>query len=141
MRTRADVAPAVLFLALIACGLAVTLALGGDRVTAQGSVSRSAILASATDLVTLDVSSMGACGLQLSGTFVGTVQFEGTINGGTYVALNMVPSNSATAATSATAVGAWSANCGGYAILRARMSAWTSGAATATLRGAASGGK
>ena len=132
----------MLFVALTAALVALWLVLLVQApVTAQGSVSRSAILASATDLVTLDVSSMGACGLQLSGTFVGTVQFEGTINGGTYVALNMVPSNSATAATSATAVGAWSANCGGYAILRARMSAWTSGAATATLRGAASGGK
>lgn len=93
------------------------------------------------EVVTIDVRGAGAAGLQLAGTFVGTIQFEACIEEGTFVALNMVPSNSATAVTSATAVGAWSANCGGYSTVRARASAWTSGTARVTLQTAASGGK
>lgn len=92
-------------------------------------------------VVRIDVRGAGAVGLQLAGTFVGTVAFEACIEDGTFVALNMVPSNSATAATSATATGAWSANVGGYATVRARMDSYTSGTARVTLQTAASGGK
>lgn len=91
--------------------------------------------------VSIDVRGAGAVGLQLAGTFTGTIQFEACIEDGTFVALNMVPSNSATAATSATAAGAWSANCGGYTTIRARASEWTSGEARVTLQIAANGGK
>lgn len=92
-------------------------------------------------VVSIDVRGAGAVGLQLAGTFVGTVNFEGAIEDGTWVALNMVPSNSATAATSATSAGAWSANVGGYTAVRARMDVYTSGTARVTLQTAASGGK
>lgn len=92
-------------------------------------------------VVRIDVRGAGAVGLQLAGTFVATVQFEACIEDGSFVALNMVPSNSATAATSATDVGAWSANCGGYATVQARASAYTSGTVRVTLQTASSGGK
>lgn len=95
----------------------------------------------AADAVALDVSGAGAVGIQLTGTWTGTIEFEGSVDGGTFVALNMIPSNSATAATSATGNGAWSANCGGYRRVRARASAWTSGTAVVTLSSAVSGGK
>lgn len=95
----------------------------------------------AAEVVAIDVRGAGAVGLQLAGTFVGTLAFEGCIEEGTFVALNMVPSNSATAATSATTTGAWSANCGGYTAVRARASAWTSGEVRVTLQTAANGGK
>ena len=93
------------------------------------------------EVVSIDVRGAGAVGFQLAGTFVGTIEFEGCIEDGSFVALNMVPSNSATAATSATGTGAWSANCGGYSSVRARASAWTSGEARVALQTAASGGK
>ena len=93
------------------------------------------------EVVTLDISGAGAVGAQLAGTFVGTLQFEACIENGTFVALNMVPSNSATAATSATTTGAWSGNCGGYRTFRVRASEWTSGTARVTISSAVSGGK
>ena len=98
-------------------------------------------LDAAEDAAILDVDCAGAVGLQLTGTWVGTVSFEASLDGATFVAFNMVPSNSATAASSATGNGCWSANCGGYWRVRARMSAYTSGTAVAFLRGASSGGK
>lgn len=113
-----------------------------SRVQAQtpGSVSTGTIAAAQGEL-RLDTSNAGAAAVQLTGTWAGTIAFEGSVDGGTFVSLNMVPSNSATAATSATATGAWSANIGGYRQVRARASAWTSGTATVTLSSAGSGGK
>ena len=113
----------------------------GWRLEAQGMPVITGIIDANAERVVIDVRKAGAVGLQLVGTFVGTIEFEGSINGGTFVALNLVPSNSATAATSATAVGAWSGNIGGYSVVRARSSAWTSGSATFTGGSAASGGK
>ena len=66
--------------------------------------------------------------VQLTGTFSGTVQFEGTTSvAGTFVAINAYPSNSTTAATSATAVGVWQINVSGYAQVRVRCSTYSSG--------------
>ena len=96
----------------------------------------------ATDEVaTIDVRGLGAVGLQLTGTWVGTVTFEATIDGRTWVALNMVPSNSATAASTATAVGAWTANVAGFLLVRARFSTATSGTVVVWLQGASFSGR
>lgn len=93
------------------------------------------LLLDATDeSITADVAGCAGIGLQLAGTWSGTVSFEATIDGVTWVALNMVPSNSPTAASSATSNGAWSTNAGGYAAIRARFSTATSGTVKATMQ-------
>ena len=92
------------------------------------------------EVLKFDVRGLGAVGLQLSGTFTMTVQFEASVDGETFVALNMLPSNSATAASSATAAGAWRANVAGYRLVQARVSAFTSGSANATFLAASTGG-
>lgn len=107
---------------------------------APGSVRTGAITAD-EGTVLLDTSTAGAAAIQLTGTWVATVEFEGSVDGGTFVALNLIPSNSATAASSATATGAWNANIGGYRLVRARASAFTSGTIEVTLSSAGSGGK
>lgn len=98
------------------------------------------------EVVTLDISGAGAVAVQLAGTFTGTLQFEASVDGGTFVALSMIPSSSASGeaaadVTSATAAGAWSGSCGGYRIFRVRASDWTSGTARVAIGSAASGGK
>jgi hypothetical protein len=93
------------------------------------------------DALTQDVRGLGAAGVQLSGTWAGTVTFEASINGQTWVALNMVPSNSATAASTATANGAWSANVAGYKLVRARFSTDTSGAVSVTILASSQAGR
>ena len=92
------------------------------------------------EVLIFDVRGLGAVGLQLSGTFTLTVQFEATVDGETFVGLNMLPSNSATAVSSTTAAGAWRANVAGYRLVRARGSAVTSGSANATFLAASTGG-
>ena len=86
------------------------------------------------DAVAIGVRGNGAVALQLLGTWSGTVTFEATVDGNTWVAFNMVPSNSATAASTATGNGAWSANCAGYDAVRARFSTATSGTVRAILQ-------
>lgn len=89
----------------------------------------------------LDVRGLGAVGVQLTGTWTGTVTFAATIDGLTWVSLNMVPSNSATAASTATANGAWTANVAGYLLVRARFSVATSGTVSVWLQGASFSGR
>jgi hypothetical protein len=107
----------------------------------MSSPAQTAYLDAADEALTMSVDNKGGIGLQLTGTWAGTVSFEASIDGLTFVALNMVPSNSATAASSSTGNGAWSANCAGYSIVRARMSAYTSGVAGVTLRNADASGR
>jgi hypothetical protein len=89
----------------------------------------------------LDVRGLGGVALQLSGTFTLTVQFEATVDGQTWVSLRMLPSNSTSAVTNATAAGAWSANVAGFKHLRARVSAYTSGSAELTILASSASGR
>jgi hypothetical protein len=89
----------------------------------------------------LDVRGLGGVALQLSGTFSMTVQFEATTDGQTWVSLRMLPSNSTSAATNATSAGVWSANVAGFKLMRARVSAYTSGSADVTLLAASASGR
>lgn len=67
-------------------------------------------------------------GIQLSGTFVGTVVFEQSIdNGTTWISKTVYPAAGGAGVTSATATGQWKAICGGESYIRARCSAYTSG--------------
>ena len=70
----------------------------------------------------------GGIAVQLAGTFVGTVTFEGTVNGTNWVAIQVIPpGTSRTGVTTATAAGIWQANVVGLTGFRARCSAFTSG--------------
>lgn len=71
--------------------------------------------------------------LQVTGTWVGTIQFEASLDGSTWVALSGFPANSTTAASSTTGNGMWNASVIG-ARVRARFSAYTSGTAVVTIR-------
>jgi hypothetical protein len=67
-------------------------------------------------------------GVQLTGTFTGTVQFEETLDGGTtWIAKTVFPAAGGGGVTSATATGQWKFALGGGTHFRARCSAFTSG--------------
>lgn len=92
-------------------------------------------VAAANDAATISgFPSVGVVGIQITGTLSATITFEGTVDGTNYVALNCLPSNSGTAASTATAVGAFTVSSGGYAAIRARCSAYTSGSPVLTVR-------
>jgi hypothetical protein len=76
-----------------------------------------------------------AVGYQITGTFVGTISFEGTIDGSTFVPVAAVPAAVmpyGTPVTSATAPGIWTVYSAGFMGVRARCSAYTSGTAVIT---------
>lgn len=104
------------------------------------------ILSALNDVAVLEVRGAGAVGVQLvdaqlPAAWNGTVTFEGSLDGKTYVAFNMVPSNSVTVATTSTSAGCWSGNCGGYRFFRVRLSTATAGAVRVDTQSADAGGK
>ncbi|MFQ5850896.1 MAG: hypothetical protein ACE5JU_09945 [Candidatus Binatia bacterium] len=74
----------------------------------------------------------GAVGIQITGVFVQTLQFEGTINGVDWFALRV--HDGTTLVTSATAPGEFLAPSGHLDQIRVRASAFTSGTATINLK-------
>jgi len=75
--------------------------------------------------------------LDLRGTFSMTIEVAGTVDGTNWTLIPMRPVNQAAvayvAAVVGTAAGTWVGQCAGYRSVRARVTAYTSGAATATL--------
>lgn len=78
----------------------------------------------------LDVTGAPGAALQVSGTFVGTVIFEQTTDGVAWRRLSVSSAADGTAGTQATAPGTFAAALAGATGVRARVSAYTSGAIT-----------
>lgn len=75
-------------------------------------------------------------GVQVSGTFAGTLTFQATIDGTNWVTASVQPigaTTSTTWVTTATAVGLWNRPTGGFKGFRVQMTAYTSGSASVTL--------
>lgn len=78
----------------------------------------------------LVVEGQAVAGFQVSGTFVGTVTFEATIDETNWVVLECSSQVDGSVATTATAAGIYVADVPGRKLVRARVSAWTSGSIT-----------
>jgi len=85
-----------------------------------------AVLSSAGYAVTMNVDGLAGIGLQLTGTWVGTLQFKGSVDGVEFQALTVVPTNSTTGVTSATANGVWQVSAA-LKLVQVLCSAYTSG--------------
>ena len=94
-----------------------------NRITANGGV------------IVLGLIGQGAAGIQVSGTWVGTLEFEAAV-GETMLAVYGMPINGTTAVTSATANGVWRVDVAGLRAVQVRASAWTSGSALITIQSA-----
>lgn len=88
----------------------------------------------------LRVKGMASIGIQISGTFVGTLVFEGTIDNITWVSVPLVVPDTKSEVTSTTSTGLWAGSVGGFFAIRVRSTAWTSGSARINLRASISGG-
>jgi hypothetical protein len=112
------------------------------RAQAKGSLTAqdSGTCSTPNACVTMSVATNGGgATFTLSGTFSATVQFEASTDTpaqtpSNWVSLNVTPSNSTTAVTSATAPGIWQANVAGYTWVRIRVSLYTSGTVTAGIQ-------
>lgn len=69
----------------------------------------------------------GTVGYQITGTWSGTITFEGTVTGATWVSITGYSRATGTGATTTTANGVFVVSSGGLRYVRARMSSYTSG--------------
>jgi len=95
---------------------------------------QSAAAATGNGLV-LPTGLLGTVTMQTSGTFVGTVTYEATNDGTTFNALTCYALGGSTGASTITAAGLVRCNVAGLAGIRARVSAYTSGAITVVASG------
>lgn len=96
------------------------------------SDSQYAALSTADAALEMSCGGYGTAGFQLSGTWAGTVTFEGTVDAGTWQTLNVTKTNSTSQVTSATSNGIWVGACAGLMKVRARFS--TAGSGTVDVR-------
>lgn len=82
-----------------------------------------------------EVGGLAMVTIQVTGTFSGTVTFEGTIDGSNWVAVLARKVTDGATGTTATAAGIYQVPVSGLGQLRARVSAYTSGSITAEGRG------
>ena len=152
MKTRFVVAGALVALALSASAFADVA--GGNRVegyangltihttidnagvpVTNADVTASGTITAAAQTVPIAVTSgMSAAAAQITGVWVGTISFEGTVDGYTWVPVNGVYAGASTPTTSITANGVIMLTPAGLTSIRLNATAWTSGTATITLR-------
>lgn len=72
---------------------------------------------------------------QITGTFVGTITFQATLDGTNWIAVRATNMNTGNAATTGAVVGLYQLGVAGLGIVRANVTAYTSGAITVWIRG------
>jgi len=98
------------------------------ELTASGSLT-------ATGSVTMTLASHSQAAVQVTGTWVGTLQFEGSVDGTNFFSIPSVVPTTGAVVTSATANGQWLIPCAGYKQIRTRCSAFTSGTIVISMQG------
>lgn len=91
------------------------------------------VLGAAQDEIRLSVSGYGGVSFQISGTFDATISFEASVHGQEFVAFRVVGSNSSSQVTTATTAGVYTGSTVGFSVVRARISAYTSGGASVVI--------
>lgn len=103
----------------------------------QSGVSATGTLGVLNATVALSLTGSTGFAVDLRGTFVATVTFQGTIDGTNWFTIAVIPAGSGAniaSVTTATAAGAWVGNANGMQQVRAIATAYTSGTVTVTLR-------
>ena len=110
---------------------------GGSSPDVHGT---SGTLTTSGDAVSLGLSGDGAVGIELTGTWTGTVTFEGSVGGSVWVTVQAVVLATSVSVSTATANGTWVASVAGLGMIRVRASAAMTGTVTVKLLAVSSGG-
>jgi len=118
---------------LASIGMGATPAVTALTSTGSLTAAYSSACATTTCVVVPMNSAVNSETWQITGTFSGTVTFEGTVDGTNWVATAVIPVGSTrTLTTTATAAGIWVQSTVGLTAVRARCSAYTSGTIVVT---------
>jgi epidermal growth factor receptor substrate 15 len=98
------------------------------------TVSSGSVTANGQSVIASNLAGHGSIGVQVSGIWVGTLAFEGSVDGTNYVAIAARSPNVGTPVTTTTANNVWRITAGGFINVRLRSTAWTSGTAVVTFR-------
>ena len=103
-------------------------------VVLASDITASGTLAAAAQVVTLALSGQSAAAAQLTGSWVGTITFEASLDGTTWTALNAVSASTSFPQTTTNANGLFRITPAGLQQFRANMTGFTSGSASVILR-------
>lgn len=106
-----------------------------SQTSSVNDISQTGTIAANGQTVGLSFGGRATFNFQLTGTWVGTILFEGTLDGSTYYTLEAIPVGAGAVVASTTVNGAWSVESAGFSNLRARSTAWTSGTASVYILG------
>jgi hypothetical protein len=102
-----------------------------DRTT-SGTITTN--VAGQGNTVDVDVTSYCAAGIQVTGTWTGTLTFEATVDGTNYGPIGATPAvGGLGVTTTTTANGIWSENIAGWLAIRVRATAAMTGSAVVTI--------
>ena len=102
--------------------------------TMTPDVSASGVLAALNATQVLALNGASGAAAQISGTWVGTITFEGTLDGTSWFPVNAVSASTSSPQTTTTVNGLYRLTPGGLSSIRANMTAFTSGSASVVLR-------
>jgi len=91
-----------------------------------------------TENINILTSTLSTVGLQINGTWTGTIEVQGTIDGGNYVVTTAAVVTTGALSTTITANGTYQINCSGFQYIRVRGNTVTSGSASIVLRASVS---
>jgi len=117
-----------------AAASSIPVIIASDQTPINDVVATGTITANGQTVTTATINGLGSAIIQITGTWTGTIQFEASVDGATFVVLNSRAANAATTVTSTTTNNAWRIALSGWQVIRVRSSAWTSGTATITFR-------
>ncbi len=107
----------------------------------SGSISRptKGSLTAVAQTVVLNCDGYNSASIAISGTYVGAITFEGSVDGTNYFLVLAARTDIAVAESASTTLTnvtrSWIVNCAQFTHLRARMTVFTSGSMSVTLRG------
>lgn len=84
--------------------------------------------------IDISVAGQASIGLQITGTWAGTITFRGSVDGVTFVPVLFSPSDNSTPVSTTTANGVWARGVAGYTTIRVVFTTYTSGTAVVRRR-------
>lgn len=118
----------------------LSLACAAQSTTSKSLTSTTCSGTAGSGCVALNVGNLTSAAIQVSGTWVATLAFEGSVDGVTYYAVLSKAAATGTGVTTATANGLWGVPVSGLRYMRVRASAYTSGTALVSISAPGLGG-